>query len=317
MAAVLRDIFQSGIQVNGNFTIISCAQRHKIQGVFRTHTLGGKGGVKGFPQFGEEGERAAQINHFTGNGTALCQTGNGLVGNRRKNAGGYVAFSGALIQKGLHIGFGKHTAPGSNGIDLFMLFGHLVHFIGRHVQQRGHLVNKRTGTACTGAVHTDFQSAGEEQNFRVLATQLNDGIRIGNALFQSQTSGVHFLNKGKPAAFGNTHTGASGHGNHGVLVPHIFLLNFLQQFRHLLGDLGVVAFIGLIQDVLFFVQYHTFDGSGTYIQSDFHHANHSSLFKRYLKGDLSLLQFRAENPIGFLDQLHKGTKPFGAHLLFQ
>ena len=54
---------------------------------------------------------------------ALGEACHRLVNHRLEDGGGHVLLPPALVQDGLDVAFGKHTAAGGDGIDLFMLQG--------------------------------------------------------------------------------------------------------------------------------------------------------------------------------------------------
>ena len=99
---------------------------------------------------------------------------------------------------------------GGDGINFVVLFGELVHFIGRQIEQRGHLVNKGAGAAGTAAVHTHFHAAGQKQDLGVFAAQFDNGIGARQNAGNRNPRGVHFLDEGQVTGFGNAHAGAAG-----------------------------------------------------------------------------------------------------------
>ena len=102
------------------------ARGHIVQGVFRAHALHAQDPVKGGPQLGEEGQRAAQVHHLALDLPALGQAGDGLVHHGGEDAGGNVILLGALVQKGLDIALGKHAAPGGDAVRPLALPGNVV-----------------------------------------------------------------------------------------------------------------------------------------------------------------------------------------------
>ena len=78
---------------------------------------------KPLPQAHEEVEGAAQKDDPTLQLPALGEAGHRLVHHRLENGGGHVLLPPALVQDGLDVAFGKHTAAGGDRIDLFMLQG--------------------------------------------------------------------------------------------------------------------------------------------------------------------------------------------------
>ena len=156
------------IQVNVLLSAESRSQRHIVQGIFRAGALGFQGFVKAFSQLGKEGQGAAQIYDISLDLPSLCQTGDSLVDHSVKNTGGDIILPGTLVQQGLDIRFGEHTAPGSDGIGFLIGFGKLVHLVGSYVQQGGHLIDESAGTSGAGAVHPHLHTAGQKQDFGIL-----------------------------------------------------------------------------------------------------------------------------------------------------
>ena len=66
-------------------------------------------------------QRPAQKGHAAPNGLAAGKAGDGLVHHRLKDGGGQIGGGSALVDEGLNVGFGKHAAPGGDGIDLLVL----------------------------------------------------------------------------------------------------------------------------------------------------------------------------------------------------
>ena len=182
--------------------IQSSAQRHIQQAVFRAGAGHVQRFVKALAQHGAEGERAAQIKDIALDGTSLCQTGDGLVDHGLIDAGGDILGTGTLIDQRLHVTFCKHAAAGSDGIGALRLLGSLVHFLGAHLQQGGHLVDESTGAAGTAAVHAHLGTVGQKQDLGILAAQLDDAIGLGHKALDRHAGGEHLLHKGHAAAVG-------------------------------------------------------------------------------------------------------------------
>ena len=147
----------------------------------------------------------------------------------------------------------------------------IVQFIGGHVQQRSHLIDERAGAAGAAAVHADFQIlaavVGEEQDFGVLAAQLNDRVHVAQDAFHGLTGGVDLLLEGQAQPFGQTHTGGAGNGKAHVAgadgggdVP--------EHGGGLLRDHGIVSFVLFIQERAGVIQGHGLEGGGADIQTD-------------------------------------------------
>ena len=166
------------------------AQCHIQQAVLRAGAGHVQRFVKALAQHAAEGERAAQIQDIALDGTALCKACNGLVDHGLINAGSNVLGAGTLIDQGLHVALGKHAAAGRNGVGALCVLCCLVHLVGTHFQQGGHLVDEGTGAAGTAAVHADLGAVGQEQDLCVLAAQLDHAVGGGHKPLDCHTCNV-------------------------------------------------------------------------------------------------------------------------------
>ena len=123
------------------------AQSHKQQAILRTSSGDAQSLVEALPQTLGKGQRPAQIQNVALDRPPLGQAGDGLVHHRLVNALGNVGRLGPLVDQGLNVALGEYAAAGGDGIGLFCRLGGLVHFIGSHFQQRGHLVDESAGAA--------------------------------------------------------------------------------------------------------------------------------------------------------------------------
>ena len=212
-------------------------------------------------------EGASQKDDLTLELTALSQTGHRLVHHRLKDRGRYVLFPSALVQDRLDVTLGKHAAAGGNGIDLLMFEREFIQLVYRDVHQSGHLIDKSTGTAGTGAVHPLLQCTAKEDDLGVLAAQLDDGIRIRYVGVDSGSGGVHLLHEVDVRRFGHAQTGGAGDGNTYLLAPQLFF-NGTQSLRCPLSGLGVVPFIRAEEQLVLLVQHHHFYRGGTNVNSN-------------------------------------------------
>ncbi len=126
---------------------------------------------------------------------SLYQSGDGLVHHGLENACRYVRFCRALIEKGLDIGLGKHSAARGDGIYFIMLQTDPVHFLNGHVEQYGHLIDKRARASRTASVHALVEPAAEKNDFGVLAPELYHGSGIRLEVPDRLASGVNLLHK--------------------------------------------------------------------------------------------------------------------------
>ena len=157
---------------------------------------------------------------MTVNRPSLCQIANGLIDHRLKDGQGNVRLFYAIIHQGLNIRLGKHTAARSNGVNLPALGGQFVKSAGIRREQRGHMVDKRAGTAGTNAVHALFRSLTEVGYLGILAAELHHGIRLGNEIFYGCCAGNNLLHKGQTNTLRNTHACRTGKREGKLLLSH-------------------------------------------------------------------------------------------------
>ena len=249
------------IQIKLLVCIERSSQRHVQQAVFRAGTGHMQGFVKAFAQHGGESQRPAQVQNIALDGAALCQAGNGLVDHSLINGSRNIPRLCALVDQGLDVAFGKHTAAGCNGVSTGGFLRRLIHLICAHLQQGGHLVNKCAGAACAAAVHAHFGTVGQEQDLGILAAQLNDAVGTRRQLVGGHAGGKHFLHKGHLAAVGKAHTSGTGDCQLCSAIRQIVLRGAVQQLLAFFQDMAVVALIGGIYDLLCIVQHDAFNGS--------------------------------------------------------
>ena len=209
--AVLLQTLRHGGQIKFLIGVIGRAQRHIQQAVFRAGSLDFQCIIEGFSQRLGEGQRPAQIQDIALDGPPLRKARDGLVHHRLIDGGGNVPRLCALIDERLDVAFGEHAAPAGDGVGAGGGLGRLVHFIGAHFQQGGHLVDERAGAAGTAAVHAHLGAVRQKQNLGVLAAQLDDAVGAGGQTVGRHAGGKHLLHKGNAAAVRQTH--ARRHGN--------------------------------------------------------------------------------------------------------
>ena len=213
-----------------------------------------------------KGQRPAQIQNVTLDRPSLRQTRDGLIHHRLIDALGDVGGLGPLVDEGLDVALGKHAAAGGDGIGLFCRLGGLVHFIGSHFQQRGHLVDEGPGAAGAGAVHPDLQAVGQEQDLGILAAQFDDNVRPRCQTVGRHPGGEHLLHKGSLHALRHAHAGGAGDGKH--RFPAVLPGHPAQQLRGFLYNMAVMPLICMVYQVVPVIQHHAFDGGGAYVKSD-------------------------------------------------
>ena len=129
------------------------------------------------------------------NRAAGSQTGNGLRGHCGEDGGGEIRLGRAVVDQRLQIGFGEHAATRGDRIQVLVALGHLVEAGGVGVEQCGHLVDERTGTACARTVHALFGRGLQVGDFGVLAAELDDDVGLRVLLINRLGFGDDLLNE--------------------------------------------------------------------------------------------------------------------------
>ena len=142
-----------------------------------------------------------------------------------------------------------------------------VHLVGGHFQKGRHLVDERTGTAGTGAVHPNLRSIGQKEDLGVLPAQLDDDVRPRRQLSRGHPGGEHLLDKGHPHALSHTHTGRAGDGQVGPAAGDVLLRHPAQQLLSFFQDMAEMTFVCTVNDVVRVIQHHAFNGGGAHVKS--------------------------------------------------
>ena len=123
-----------------------------------------------------------------------------------------------------------------------MRFRQFVEFFGRKLHERCHLVDERARSARARAVHSHLESARQENYFRVLAAEFDNGVCIREKPRNGGFFGVNFLNKWKIERFRNAHSRRTRQANRHFLVAE-FIFRFAENFYRRFGDFRKVSLI--------------------------------------------------------------------------
>ncbi len=258
------------IHGGGVFTIQSSAQRNIVlcivrkQGVF---VIQGQGIDKALLQALLKSQGAAQKSDFSLDLTSLGQTGNGLIHNGLIDAGSDIGFIGSLIQQGLYVGFGKNTAAGCDIVNLLMPGAQFVQFLQGYIQQGSHLIDEGSCAACAAAIHSLFNSSGQEKDLCVFSAQLDDSIHVFLKVFHGYLGGKNLLNKFQPGIPGQSQSGRSCDGDLQT-VPFQQIIKTFENLHGIFPDLCVMPSVMLVYDIAFFIQYNDLDCGGTDVNPD-------------------------------------------------
>ena len=182
-----------------------------------------------------------------------------MADNRAEDTLGNIAFSRALVEQGLNIGFREHAAARGDCVCLFISLCQLVKLLERNVEQSRHLVDKRSRTAGAGAVHSYLKTVCQEQNLSVLAAQLDYNICAGNKGICGNSGGKNLLHKLNSAVGGNAHSGRARKRNKRIFDAVDFSPYAVKNFRDFIGNLRKMSFICAVNQLVVVIEHNALD----------------------------------------------------------
>ena len=245
------------------------AQRRKQVGILRIYNMlliQLQRTDEGLLQFRQKVQRTAQKSHAAPDRLAAGKAGNGLVHHRLKDGGRQIRPGRTLVDEGLDVRLGKYAAAGGNGIDLPIVGRLLVQTGGIRLQQRRHLVNKRTGTAGTHTVHPLFDPVGKIDDLGVLTAQLDGHIRLRRRVTHRRTGGHHLLHKGDVQRLTHADSARAGDLHLQPARPQFFSRLPQQRRQRLLG-MGMVATILAKDHLPRLIQQYQFNRGGSNVHA--------------------------------------------------
>ena len=214
---------------------------------------------KAVPQLGKKMKRAAQKGNMTADRFSAGQSGDGLIDNSLKDRDRQIFLCRPFIDQRLDIGFREHTAACGNGIDSLIVLRVLVHACGIGLKKRSHLINKRSGSPGTDAVHPLLDIAVFKiDDFCVLAAELNGNICLRSLELQGGGDGNDLLDKGYADILRKRETAASGDYRPKLQIPQL-LRSFIQKIRECFLNPRKMSFIIRKKNVTFLVQNNDLD----------------------------------------------------------
>ena len=222
--------------------------------------------VEAVAQLGEILQRAAQEGDVAADGTAARQARDGLGHDSLEDGGGHVLGAGALVEQRLDVGLGKDAAAAGNGIDGGGVCRELVEAAGIGVQQSGHLVDERARAAGAGAVHALLDAVVEVDDLGVLAAQLDGDIGGRDESLDGALAGNDLLDKLQVEPLGQQQAARTGDGA-GHLGSRQHGRSTLEQVAGAGADVGVVALVLGIDDLVVVVEHGEFNGSGAHVDA--------------------------------------------------
>ena len=222
--------------------------------------------VEAMAQLGEILQRAAQEGDVAADGTAARQARDGLGHDGLEDGGGHVLGAGALVEQRLDVGLGKDTAAASDGIDGGGVGREFVKAAGVSVQQGCHLVDERARTTGAGAVHALLDAVVEVDDLGVLAAQLDGDIGGRDKGLDGAFAGNDLLDKFQVEPLGQQQAARAGNGA-GHLGRRQHGRSTFEQIAGASADVGVVALVLGVDDLVVVVEHGELNGSGAHVDA--------------------------------------------------
>ena len=245
------------------------AARHKQVGVLGHDTVllvQVEREVEAVAQLGEVLQRAAQEGDVAADGTAACQARDGLGHDGLEDGGSHVLGAGALVEQRLHVGLGKNAAAAGDGIDGGGVGRELVEAARVGVQQGCHLVDERARAAGAGAVHALLDAVVEIDDLGVLAAQLDSDIGGRDEGLDGALAGDDLLDKLQVEPLGQQQATRAGNGA-GHLGRRQHGRSALEQVAGAGADVGVVALVLGVDDLVIVVEHGELNGGGAHVDA--------------------------------------------------
>ena len=222
--------------------------------------------VEAVAQLGEVLQRAAQEGDVAADGTAARQARDSLGHDGLEDGGGHVLGAGALVEQRLDVGLGKDAAAAGDGIDGGGVGRELVEAARVGVQQGCHLVDERARTTGAGAVHALLDAVVEVDDLGVLAAQLDGDIGGRDEGLDGTLAGDDLLDKFQVEPLGQQQAARAGNGA-GHLGRRQHGRSTLEQVAGTGADVGVVALVLGVDDLVVVVEHGELDGGGAHVDA--------------------------------------------------
>ena len=187
---------------------------------------------------------------------------NGLKDRRRK-----IRFRRALVDQRLNIRFGKHAAARGDRVQFAVLLRRFVQAGCVRLQQRCHLIDKRTGPACADAVHALIDAAVVKiYDLGILTAEFNRNVGLRIARFQCARHSNDFLHKRNTERFRESDCARSRNCDIEVAVAKL-QNRFFQQFGQRFLRMCLMSAIFAEQDFVLLTENDELYGGRTDIDS--------------------------------------------------
>ena len=222
--------------------------------------------VEATTQLREVLQRAAEKRDVTADRVTTGQARNGLVCNGLEDGSGDVGRSGTLIEQRLNVGLSKNATARCNWVDLLDVFCQLVEAGCVGLEERRHLVDKRTSTTCAGTIHALLNAVVKVDNLCILAAQLNGNVGLRDQRLNSALGSDNLLDKLQVKPLCQEHSAGTGDcGVHGCLAN--MLLSFNKQGARGCANVGVVTLVVCVNQRAVLVDDGQLYGCGTNVDA--------------------------------------------------
>ena len=222
--------------------------------------------VEAVTQLGEILQRAAQEGDVAADGTAARQARDGLGHDGLEDGGRHVLGAGAFVKQRLHVSLGKDAAAAGDGIDGGGVGRELVEAARVGVQQGCHLVDEGARAAGAGAVHTLLDTVVKVDDLGVLAAQLDGDIGGRDKGLDGALAGNDLLDKLQVEPLGQQQAARAGNGA-GHLGRRQHSRGTLEQVAGAGTDVGVMALVLGVDDLVVVVEHGELNGGGTHVDA--------------------------------------------------
>ena len=222
--------------------------------------------VEAVTQLGEVLQRATQEGDVAADGTAARQARDGLGHDSLEDGGSHVLGAGALVEQRLDVGLGKNAAAAGDGIDGGGVGSELVEAARVGVQQGCHLIDERARAAGAGAVHALLDAVVKVDDLGVLAAQLDGDIGGRDEGLDGTLAGNDLLDKLQVEPLGQQQAARTGDGA-GHLGRRQHGRSTLEQVAGAGTDVGVVALVLGVDDLVVVVEHSELNGSGAHVDA--------------------------------------------------
>ena len=158
-------------------------------------------------ELGQEVERSAEERDMAVNRTPLCEIADGLVHDGLQDGKRDVSLLRAVIHECLDVRLRKDAAARGNRVNLLALGREVVETFCVRRKKRRHMVDERARAPCADAVHALLRRRAEVRDFRILAAELDNRVRLRDEFLDGRRAGDDLLHEWQADALGDAHAG--------------------------------------------------------------------------------------------------------------